>query len=102
MQMHSSALRERWIDSAGHGREIRGHLVGGTTARSECRSGFDCQGMIARVRGKCTFTIAPPRMNFTVTHGGQVINQVLISSELANAAQNQIKREIGKLQEPED
>ena len=42
------------------------------------------------------------QMNFTVSNGGQVINQIFISSEQANAAQNQIKREIGKLEEPDD
>ncbi len=42
------------------------------------------------------------QMNFTVSNGGQVINQIFISSEQANAAQNQIKREIEKLEEPND
>ena len=42
------------------------------------------------------------QMNFTVSNGGQVINQIFISSEQANAAQSQIKREIGKLEEPDD
>jgi hypothetical protein len=42
------------------------------------------------------------QMNFTVSNGGQVINQIFISSEQANAAQNQLKREIGKLDEPDD
>jgi hypothetical protein len=41
-------------------------------------------------------------MNFTVSNGGRVINQIFITSEQANAAQNQIKREIGKLEEPDD
>jgi len=42
------------------------------------------------------------QMNFTVSNGGRVINQIFITSEQANAAQNQIKREIGKLEEPDD
>jgi hypothetical protein len=42
------------------------------------------------------------QMNFTVSNGGQVVNQIFISSEQANAAQNTIKREIGKLEEPDD
>lgn len=42
------------------------------------------------------------QMNFTVSNGGQVINQVFINSEQANAAQNQIRREIGRLDEPDD
>lgn len=43
------------------------------------------------------------QMNFTVSDGSQVvINQIFISSEQANAAQNQIKREIEKLEEPDD
>jgi len=42
------------------------------------------------------------QMNFTVSNGGQVINQIFFTSEQANAAQNQIRREIGKLEEPDD
>jgi len=42
------------------------------------------------------------QLNFTVSNGGQVINQIFISSEQANAAQNRIKREIGRLEEPDD
>ena len=42
------------------------------------------------------------QMNFTVSNGGRIINQIFITSEQANAAQNQIKREIGKLEEPDD
>lgn len=42
------------------------------------------------------------QMNFTVSHGGQVINQFIISSEQANAAQNAIRREVGRLDEPDD
>lgn len=42
------------------------------------------------------------QMNFTVSHGGLVINQFIINSEQANAAQNAIRREIGRLDEPDD
>ncbi len=42
------------------------------------------------------------QLNFTVSSGGQVINQFIISSEHANALQNSIKREIGLLNEPDD
>jgi hypothetical protein len=41
------------------------------------------------------------QMNFTVSSGATV-NQFFISSEQANAAQNAIKREISKLEEPDD
>lgn len=42
------------------------------------------------------------QLNFTVSSGGQVINQFFINSEQANAAQNAIRREIGLLAEPDD
>ena len=42
------------------------------------------------------------QLNFTVSSGGQVINQFFINSEQANAAQNAIRREIGLLNEPDD
>lgn len=42
------------------------------------------------------------QMNFTVSQGGQVINQVFINSEQANAAQNGIRRQLEKLDEPDD
>ena len=42
------------------------------------------------------------QLNFTVSSGGQVVNQFFINSEQANAAQNAIRREIGTLNEPED
>lgn len=43
------------------------------------------------------------QMNFTVSNGGQVVvNQFIINSEQANAAQNAIRREIGLLNEPDD
>lgn len=42
------------------------------------------------------------QMNFTVSEGGTVINQVFINSEQANAAQNGIRRQLEKLDEPED
>nr|WP_315431271.1 hypothetical protein [uncultured Albidiferax sp.] len=42
------------------------------------------------------------QLNFTVSNGGQVINQFFINSEQANAAQNAIRREIGLLNEPDD
>jgi len=42
------------------------------------------------------------QMNFTVSNGGVVVNQIFINSEQANAAQNAITRELGKLKEPND
>lgn len=42
------------------------------------------------------------QLNFTVSSGGQVVNQFFINSEQANAAQNAIRREIGLLDEPDD
>lgn len=42
------------------------------------------------------------QMNFTVSSGGHVVNQFIINSEQANAAQNAIRREIGLLAEPDD
>lgn len=42
------------------------------------------------------------QMNFSVSNGGQVINQFFITSEQANAAQNSIRREIGALEEPDN
>ncbi|MEF8733738.1 MAG: hypothetical protein V5B40_18060 [Candidatus Accumulibacter meliphilus] len=42
------------------------------------------------------------QMNFTVSEGGTVINQVFINSEQANAAQNGIRRQLEKLDEPDD
>lgn len=42
------------------------------------------------------------QLNFTVSSGGQVVNQFFINSEQANAAQNSIRREIGLLNEPDD
>lgn len=42
------------------------------------------------------------QLNFTVSSGGQVINQFFNNSEQANAAQNAIRREIGLLEEPSD
>lgn len=42
------------------------------------------------------------QMNFSVSNGGQIIQQFFINSEQANAAQNAIKREIGTLEEPSD
>jgi hypothetical protein len=42
------------------------------------------------------------QMNFTVSSGGQVINQIFINSEQANIAQNSIRREIDLLSEPDD
>lgn len=42
------------------------------------------------------------QMNFTVSDGGTVINQVFISSQQANAAQNGIRRQLEKLDEPDD
>lgn len=40
------------------------------------------------------------QMNFSVTDGGQVINQFFINSVQANAAQNKIARELVRLEEP--
>lgn len=42
------------------------------------------------------------QLNFTVSSGGQVVNQFFINSEQANAAQNAIRREIGLLDVPDD
>jgi hypothetical protein len=42
------------------------------------------------------------QMNFSVSDGGQVINQFFVNSMQANAAQNTIRREIGLLEEPDD
>jgi hypothetical protein len=42
------------------------------------------------------------QMNFTVSNGGQVINQFFINSEQAKAAKNQIAREIDKFGEPDE
>lgn len=42
------------------------------------------------------------QMNFSVSKGGQVINQFFITSEQANSAQNAIRREMGRLYEPDD
>lgn len=42
------------------------------------------------------------QMNFTVSQGGHVINQVFINSEQANAAQNGIRRQLDRLDEPDD
>ena len=42
------------------------------------------------------------QMNFSVTDGGQVINQFFINSVQANAAQNRITRELEKLDEPDN
>lgn len=42
------------------------------------------------------------QLNFTVSSGGRVVNQFFISSEQANAAQNEIRREIGIIDEPSD
>jgi hypothetical protein len=42
------------------------------------------------------------QMNFSVSDGGQVINQFFISSEQANAAQNGIRRQIEEMDEPND
>lgn len=42
------------------------------------------------------------QMNFSVSNGGQVVNQFFITSQEANAAQNAIRREIGRLEEPDD
>lgn len=40
------------------------------------------------------------QMNFTVSDGGTVINQVFINSQEAGAAQNRIMREMGVLEDP--
>lgn len=42
------------------------------------------------------------QMNFSVSEGSQVTNQFFITSEGANAAQNAIHREVGRLEEPAD
>jgi hypothetical protein len=42
------------------------------------------------------------QMNFKVTEGGQVVQQFFITSEQANAAQNAIRRELERLEEPDD
>ncbi len=42
------------------------------------------------------------QMNFSVSDGGQVIQQFFINSEQANAAQNGIRRQIELLDEPDD
>lgn len=42
------------------------------------------------------------QLNFSVSSGGTVINQFFINSEQANAAQNEIRRQIGVLDEPND
>lgn len=42
------------------------------------------------------------QMNFTVSQGGTVINQVFINSDQANSAQNGIRRELDRLDEPGD
>lgn len=42
------------------------------------------------------------QMNFTVSGGGQVINQIIIGSEQANAMQNAIHREIDLRKVPDD
>lgn len=42
------------------------------------------------------------QLNFSVSNGGQVVNQFFINSEQANAAQNAIRRELGRLEEPDD
>lgn len=42
------------------------------------------------------------QMNFSVSSGGKVVNQFFITSEQANAAQNAIRREVGRLDEPND
>lgn len=42
------------------------------------------------------------QLNFTVSSGGQVINQFFINSDQANVAQNTIRKEIGILGEPDD
>jgi len=42
------------------------------------------------------------QMNFTVSNGGQIINQIFINSAQANAAQNTIRRHLQKFDEPDD
>lgn len=42
------------------------------------------------------------QMNFTVSDGGNVVQQFFITSEQANAAQNAIRRETERLDEPDD
>lgn len=42
------------------------------------------------------------QMNFTVSDGGHVVQQFFITSEQANAAQNTIRREMERLDEPDD
>ena len=42
------------------------------------------------------------QMNFSVSDGGQVIQQFFINSEEANAAQNGIRRQIELIDEPDD
>ena len=42
------------------------------------------------------------QMNFSVSDGGQVINQFFINSDQANAVQNRIRREIEQIDEPND
>lgn len=42
------------------------------------------------------------QLNFTVSDGGKVINQIFINSQEANAAQNKIQREIENLEDPNE
>ena len=42
------------------------------------------------------------QLNLTVSDGGKVINQFFINSQEANAAQNQIQREIENLEDPDE
>ncbi|NOT20228.1 MAG: hypothetical protein HOP24_08175 [Sideroxydans sp.] len=42
------------------------------------------------------------QMNISVSEGGKVINQFFINSEQANATQNAIRREVERLDEPDD
>lgn len=42
------------------------------------------------------------QLNFTVSDGGKVINQFFINPQEANAAQNQIQREIDSLEDPDE
>jgi hypothetical protein len=42
------------------------------------------------------------QININVSDGGRVINQLIVSSEQANAAQNRIRRELAKFEEPDD
>lgn len=42
------------------------------------------------------------QLNFTVSDGATVINQIFINSQEANAAQNSIKRQLERLDEPDD